>query len=57
MPDSIRRFMLDESGLETVEWAIVGGLVVAVGAGVFALIGADMLVGITNLDAATSLIP
>ena len=57
MPDSIRRFMLDESGLESVEWAVVGGLVVAVGASVFALIGADVLVGITNLSDATGMIP
>ena len=40
MLDSIKRFVRDESGLETVEWAIVGGLVVAVGAIVFTLIGA-----------------
>ena len=49
--------MLDESGLVTVEWAVVGDLVVAVGAGVFALIGADVLVGITNLSGATGMIP
>ena len=30
MLNSIKSFMLDESGLETVEWAIVGGIVVAV---------------------------
>ena len=29
MLKQIKEFMLDESGLETVEWAIVGGLVVA----------------------------
>jgi hypothetical protein len=49
--------MLDESGLETVEWAIVGGVVVAVGAALFITIGADVLGGITALDAVTSGIP
>jgi Flp pilus assembly pilin Flp len=54
---SIERFILDESGLETVEWAIVGGIVVAVGAGLFLTIGADALRGLTSLDTSTSAIP
>ena len=41
MLNSIKNFMLDESGLETVEWAIVGGIVVAVGAAIFVTIGGD----------------
>ncbi len=49
----IKGFMLDESGLETVEWAIVGGLVVALAAGFFALIGGHAFVGMTNLQSAT----
>ena len=57
MLNSIKRFMLDESGLETVEWAIVGGIVVAVGATLFISIGADVNRGITALDAATGAIP
>ena len=57
MLNSIKRFMLDESGLETVEWAIVGGIVVAVGATLFFQIGQDVDRGITALDAATSAIP
>ncbi len=57
MLSSIKRFMLDESGLETVEWAIVGGVIVAVGAALFVSIGADVLRGMTALDLQTSNIP
>ena len=57
MLNSVRRFILDESGLETVEWAIVGGIVVAVGAGIFLTIGQDVFRGLTSLDAETSNIP
>jgi Flp pilus assembly pilin Flp len=41
MLNQIKNFMLDESGLETVEWAIVGGLIVAVTAAVFSTIGTN----------------
>jgi len=57
MLNQIKKFMLDDSGLETVEWAIVGGVIVAVGAALFLTIGADVLRGMTSLDAATSAIP
>ena len=57
MLNQIKRFMLDESGLETVEWAIVGGVIVAVGAALFITIGQDVYNGIFSLDAATSQIP
>jgi Flp pilus assembly pilin Flp len=57
MLNQIKKFMLDESGLETVEWAIVGGIIVAGAAAFFVLIGADVLRGITALDTQTSLIP
>ncbi len=57
MFDSIKRFMKDESGLETVEWAIVGGVIVAVGAALFITIGQDVLRGMTSLDTQTSTIP
>ena len=56
MLNSIKSFMLDESGLETVEWAIVGGIVVAVGAAIFVTIGADVSRGLTSLGAETSAI-
>ena len=57
MINAIKRFMKDESGLETVEWAIVGGVVVAVGAGLFITIGGDVLRGLTSLQTETSQIP
>ena len=57
MLSAIRRFVSDETGLETVEWAIVGGIVVAVGAGIFITIGGDVLRGLTSLDTSTSAIP
>jgi pilus assembly protein Flp/PilA len=57
MLSAIKRFVSDETGLETVEWAIVGGIVVAVGAGIFITIGQDVLRGLTSLDTQTSAIP
>ena len=57
MLNQIKKFMLDDRGLETVEWAIVGGVIVAVGAALFITIGSDVLRGITALDTSTSAIP
>jgi Flp pilus assembly pilin Flp len=57
MLNAIKRFMKDESGLETVEWAIVGGIVVAVGAAIFSNIGIDVDRGLTSLQNETALIP
>ena len=54
MLNAIKRFVRDESGLETVEWAIVGGLVVAVGAIIFTLIGADVQTSLSNLQTVTN---
>jgi Flp pilus assembly pilin Flp len=54
MLNAIKRFVRDESGLETVEWAIVGGLVVAVGAIVFTLIGGDVKTSLENLQTVTA---
>ncbi len=56
MLNQIKKFMLDDSGLETVEWAIVGGIVVAVGAAIFVTIGGDVSRGLTSLGAETSAI-
>jgi Flp pilus assembly pilin Flp len=53
MLNQIKKFMLDESGLETVEWAIVGGLVVAGAAAFFFTIGVDTLRGVTSLQLQT----
>lgn len=54
---TITRFLRDESGLETVEWALVGGLVVAVGAAIFVLIGDDAQRGLQSLQTETAQIP
>ena len=54
MLNAIKRFVRDESGLETVEWAIVGGLVVAVGAIVFTLIGGDVKTSLENMQDITA---
>jgi Flp pilus assembly pilin Flp len=54
MLNAIKRFVREESGLETVEWAIVGGLVVAVGAIVFTLIGTDVQTSLENMQAITA---
>lgn len=35
----VERFLREEEGTEVVEWALAGGLIVAVGAAVFAAIG------------------
>ena len=48
-----RKFLADERGTEIVEWAIVGGLVVAVGAAIFVAIGTDASRGLSRLEAAT----
>jgi Flp pilus assembly pilin Flp len=51
---SLRRFVREENGLETVEWAIVGGLVVAVSAALFFTMGSDVSVVMTNLQSHTA---
>ncbi len=56
MLNSIVNFVLDESGLETVEWAIVGGIVVAVGAAIFITIGGDVSRGLNSLGTETAAI-
>lgn len=35
----VQRFLREEEGTEVVEWALVGGLIVAVGAAVFTAMG------------------
>ena len=53
MLNAMKRFVRDDSGLETVEWAIVGGLVVAVGALIFTAIGGDVETSLSNLQTVT----
>ena len=37
----VERFLREEEGTEVVEWALVGGLIVAVGAAIFVTIGGE----------------
>ncbi|MCH7600892.1 MAG: Flp family type IVb pilin [Myxococcales bacterium] len=54
MLNQIKKFIVDESGLETVEWAIVGGLIVAIGAAFFVTIGGHVSTGLTSLQTETA---
>ncbi len=51
----IERFWREEEGTEVVEWALVAGLIIAVGAGIFATIGGHVQTHLTAL--ATALTP
>jgi len=53
MLNQIKKFMLDESGLETVEWAVVGGIIVVATAATFTLVGGEV---VTTLQALIALI-
>lgn len=57
MLSQIERFILDESGLETVEWAIVGGVIVGGAALLFFAIGGDAARGIGSVQSETGNIP
>jgi hypothetical protein len=48
---------LDESGLETIEWAMVGGVLTVVGVALFYAIGRNAFNGITSLSIETGMIP
>ena len=54
MLKQIKGFILDESGVETVEWAIVGGVVVALAVGFFTVIGGQASVGFASLKTSTA---
>jgi pilus assembly protein Flp/PilA len=54
MASWIASFWRDERGMESVEVAIVAGLIVAVGALIFIEIGDDSETTLTGLEAATS---
>ena len=54
MLNQIKKLVLDESGLETIEWAFVGGVIVALTVAFFVSIGVDVFRGVTALDAVTS---
>ena len=51
MLNQIKKFMLDESGLETVEWAVVGGIIVIATAVTFGLVGTAVINNLTLLIA------
>jgi hypothetical protein len=55
--NQIKRFVLDESALETLEWAIVGGILTAVSVAIYAALGGDIARGIGSLGAVTGAIP
>jgi hypothetical protein len=55
--NQIKRFVLDESALETVEWAIVGGILTAVSVAIYGALGGDIARGIGSLGAVTGVIP
>ena len=57
MLNRFERFMRDESGLEIMEWAFVGGVITVIGVGLFFAIGQDSFGGLSALGTETSLIP
>ena len=52
MLNQIKKFMLDDSGLETVEWAVVGGIIVVATAVTFGLVGTQVVASLNALIAA-----
>jgi len=54
MKSMLKRFVADERGLETVEWAVVAALIVVGLVGVFSLIGGKAKTKLENLDNALS---
>jgi hypothetical protein len=53
----IKRFTLDESGLETIEWVMAGGVITVVGLVMFFAIGRDTFNGMTSISIETGMIP
>ena len=49
MLNQIKMFMLDESGLETVEWAVVGGIIVVLTAVAFTAVGNAVVTSLGTL--------
>lgn len=45
----VQRFLSEEEGTEVVEWALLAGLIVAVGAAIFTLIGDQVVIHLTAL--------
>ncbi len=53
----MKRFALDESALETIEWAVVGGIVTTVGTAIWIAISGDIVRALGDLSGVTSAIP
>lgn len=47
--DGMRRLLRDDEGTEVVEWALIAGLIVAVGAAIFVAIGDQVVVHLNAL--------
>jgi pilus assembly protein Flp/PilA len=45
----VKRFLREEEGTEVVEWALVAGLIIAVGAAIFTGIGAQVAAHLGDL--------
>jgi pilus assembly protein Flp/PilA len=50
----VRKFVKEEEGTETVEWAIVAGLVILAAAAFWATIGTNVVTAISGLATATT---
>jgi Flp pilus assembly pilin Flp len=54
---AVRRFLKDDRGMETVEWAILAALIVAGLIGIVAGVGGNVKSAFTNLQSATTPTP
>ncbi len=50
----IKKFVKDEEGTETVEWAIVAGLVILAAAALWAIVGQNVQTAISGLASAST---
>ncbi|MBW2722851.1 MAG: Flp family type IVb pilin [Deltaproteobacteria bacterium] len=57
MPSLIRAFARDEDGLEMLEWAIVGALIVTISTAAITTIGNDLAIRFSNLDTLITTLP
>jgi pilus assembly protein Flp/PilA len=53
MKQAIVKFLREENGTEMVEWGLIAGLMIVVGAGLFAAIGGNLSTIFTALGAVT----
>lgn len=57
MLSMIRTFARDEDGLEMIEWAIVGALIVTISSTAITTIGNDLAIRFDNLDSLITALP